>query len=1024
MALCGILFSRGAERWTTRIFRPAGSYAANLSLSPGSTVVCKSGENSVATILDGYSQRDVRLPEESTYRVYMSRSGQLWTLAPNGLWLLSNGSWTLHPIADIRFELQSYPLSQLHQISLLPAEVNHVLILLHDRLLDFDATSGQVRLLKEARNTSLGEFSEIQEGADGSVWISGALGMAKLQGPARRIAPQTPWSESLLPNPNQINGLQRPFEFPAGTVTVCANPMNGENQRFVAELQNDSWSFLPAGGEKIRQAWRDTDGLIWAYSANSLYRFDSAPSFSIHKEPVPGSQYDMAAETNGVFWIASSEGLVRYAPFLWRSPPALQEVQASVHAIVFDRTNAWLATPEGLMLARPGLGHQLFPWPEEIESMVPPRESLFLLPDGRLVVSAQNQPYIFSPDTRAFSRLRTPAAVRVHLLGQMLDGSVCASLEHNTSNAPPDLRLFDGKSFTAFGLPLTNSFAELSFVRELSKGDIWIGSGTELLHYRANSGALEVHGLDRGLGMDRILAIGAAGEGRIWCGTATRVYEYRGRRWETIFNTQDRVTSITAAAGSVWVGTAAGLYRYYQDSWIQHGINEGVPSGPVYALRSGPNDLLWAGTSRGAIVFHPDADLDPPHTYPPVLENAQKPSTLVPLEIKFRAMDKWNYTPGNDLLFSYKLDEGGWTAFSNVTGRVFQNLSSGSHVLELVAMDRNGNKSPFPSKAEFSVIVPWFRDPRLIVVSVLALCAILVLAGFAVNSHFQLKRSYAQVEKIVAQRTKELERANQELLHSQKMRAIGTMAAGIAHDFNNILSIIKGSAQIIESSAGDQEKIRTRVSRIQTVVEQGTSIVKALLGLGRSTEQTSSDCNMEELLRETRALISDRFPESLRIEIDAAADLPQVTCSSEVLQQMLLNFVLNAADAMSNEGVVRLSARALNVLPQNMALMPAPAESYTALSVTDQGTGISEEILPRIFEPFFTTKAFSSRRGTGLGLSMAYELAKGLGYGLAIETEPGAGTTFSIILPANRGTGSAKRGGPAETQGGMHRAKI
>ena len=87
------------------------------------------------------------------------------------------------------------------------------------------------------------------------------------------------------------------------------------------------------------------------------------------------------------------------------------------------------------------------------------------------------------------------------------------------------------------------------------------------------------------------------------------------------------------------------------------------------------------------------------------------------------------------------------------------------------------------------------------------------------------------MEKIVAQRTGELERANQELLHSQKMRAIGTMAAGIAHDFNNILSIIKGSAQIIDANIEDREKIRTRLKRIRSVVDQGAGIVGAIAAL-------------------------------------------------------------------------------------------------------------------------------------------------------------------------------------------------
>jgi hypothetical protein len=324
--------------------------------------------------------------------------------------------------------------------------------------------------------------------------------------------------------------------------------------------------------------------------------------------------------------------------------------------------------------------------------------------------------------------------------------------------------------------------------------------------------------------------------------------------------------------------------------------------------------------------------------------------------------------------------------------------------MEVRAMDRNGNQSVGTSRVEFAVIVPWFQDPRLLVVSVFAGCLTLILAVYAMMKHLQLKRSYAEVEKIVEERTSELKKANQELLHSQKMRAIGTMAAGIAHDFNNILSIIKGSAQIIEGNVEDKEKIKTRVNRIQTVVEQGTSIVKALLGLGRINEQELSACDAGELLQETKKLLTDRFSAEVRFAVEVEEGVPAAVCSREVVQQMLINFILNAVEAMGGSGEVLLSAKEIRVAPREITILePAKADRYVMISVTDTGNGIPPETMVRIFEPFFTTKSFSSRRGTGLGLSMVYELAKGLGYGVAVRSAPGEGSSFSILLPQIEG---------------------
>ena len=148
-------------------------------------------------------------------------------------------------------------------------------------------------------------------------------------------------------------------------------------------------------------------------------------------------------------------------------------------------------------------------------------------------------------------------------------------------------------------------------------------------------------------------------------------------------------------------------------------------------------------------------------------------------------------------------------------------------------MDRNGNIEPLPAQLDFAVALPWYKETRLLLISFAGLVTALFFAALAVSRHRQLLRSYAVVEKKIAERTRELEIANRELLHSHKMNALGTLAAGIAHDFNNILSIIKGSVQIIEDNLENPTKIRTRVDRIKMVVEQGSGIVKAMLGFGR-----------------------------------------------------------------------------------------------------------------------------------------------------------------------------------------------
>ncbi len=260
--------------------------------------------------------------------------------------------------------------------------------------------------------------------------------------------------------------------------------------------------------------------------------------------------------------------------------------------------------------------------------------------------------------------------------------------------------------------------------------------------------------------------------------------------------------------------------------------------------------------------------------------------------------------------------------------------------------------------------------------------------------------SYAQVEKQVAKRTRELELAGQELLHSQKMRALGTLAAGIAHDFNNILSIVKGSTQIIEANLDNPDKIRTRADRIKTVVDQGSAVVQAMLGFSRGSDETFEDCEINPVLDTTLTLLGDRFLREVEVRFDCAADLPRVHASQSLVQQILLNFIFNAAESMSGRKRVLITTAQTAQLPARMALQPGAAASYVVVAVRDFGCGIPPELMPRVFEPFFTTKALSTRRGTGLGLSIVYELAKKMEAGLALESAVGQGSVFSLFLPA------------------------
>jgi len=176
--------------------------------------------------------------------------------------------------------------------------------------------------------------------------------------------------------------------------------------------------------------------------------------------------------------------------------------------------------------------------------------------------------------------------------------------------------------------------------------------------------------------------------------------------------------------------------------------------------------------------------------------------------------------------------------------------------------------------------------------------------------------------------------------------------------------------------------------------------VDAMLGFGRTSDSPARPVDVNAAVSDTVKLLGDSCLREVELKFEHADNLPEITTSRDFIQQILLNFIFNAAEAMTDRKKITLITRSTDRLPPDIFLQPAVAKSFVLVSVRDEGSGIAPEIKARIFEPFFTTKALSSRRGTGLGLSMVYELAKKMGAGLSVQSTVGEGSTFTLILPA------------------------
>jgi signal transduction histidine kinase len=925
---------------------------------------------------------------------------------PGGLQEFKNDAWVLHSVPEIALQFRQNRRSDI-SVPLYPSRQGRVLFLLPDRLMEFnseDADHPGTEVLRTASQTILRKFSGMTLARDGGLWVSGPGGFAKVAGPVRTLKPDSEWKEYRLPESLQIKNLGEPHEDETGTVTaVGESSTNG--QYLLVSFDGQHWAGESAGNDRIQLGWRGPGRINWAATADKLLEWHGDRPDLFENE---GRKYcDVAVEANGPFWLATSDGLFRYAPQSWRSPAAVAKFNAVVHCTAADREGRlWFISGNALCVMEKDSENE-YPFPALNAPQLRLARAIFPLKSGNIVIEANGELFQFEASRKVFT-VPAERSLRHQVLGLFKDGRLCVErlAAENAPASTPHLEIYDGYRFEAFPEPPTDPLvaSNLYAFFAAQNGDFWLGGerGTALYHDKK----WRVFSSNDKSTPESVLCFVEIADGKIWCATSDKVWEFDGRNWSIMRRGFDRVNAmVRSREGSVWVASNNGLFRFSQGNWVENGAEEGLASASVRDLCEDQSGRFWAGTTHGLSMYFPDADIDPPRTFiQPVLEREKSVPESGTITIAFGGQDKWKFTPRSRLLYSYRLDEHEWSAFQEVNGISFTDLPAGKHYFLVRAMDRNCNIDPKPARLEFSVVLPWYRETRLVLIAFAGLGCALFFAALSYNRHRRLLRSYAEVEQKIAQRTRELEIANRELLHSQKMNALGTLAAGIAHDFNNILSIIKGSAQIIEDNVENPHKVRTRVDRIKTVVEQGAGIVKAMLGFSRDSADQVTACDLNEAVKDTIKLLGDRFLREVQVTFELGSDVPDVMCSKDFIQQILLNFIFNAAESMAKRKQVILATKAMEKLPPDLILAPSKAPAYASISVKDFGSGIPPENMSRIFEPFFTTKAMSARRGTGLGLSMVYELAKKLEAGIAVESLVNNGSVFTLILPVQNVT--------------------
>ena len=263
----------------------------------------------------------------------------------------------------------------------------------------------------------------------------------------------------------------------------------------------------------------------------------------------------------------------------------------------------------------------------------------------------------------------------------------------------------------------------------------------------------------------------------------------------------------------------------------------------------------------------------------------------------------------------------------------------------------------------------------------------------------ELREANARLQLEMAARA----RVETALLQSQKMEAIGQLAAGIAHDFNNILTVVRGHTSMMLERDDLDADTSYSLHEVSQAAERATTLAGQLLTLSRKQRLNPRAFDVNETVEQLHSLLGRVLGETISLRIDCAPDLPPLFADEPQLEQVLINLAVNARDAMPQGGRLIIGTRMVRFRAAQLAGQPdATPGEFIVITVADTGHGMTPEVLQHLFEPFFTTKAVG--KGTGLGLATAYGIIKQHGGWIEVDSERGGGSVFRIFLP--RGTAS------------------